>query len=517
MNTYRHAVWAAILLAGLALLPCSAGAKEYLSKKEALKLAFKDAEVVEQKVTARKEQLEQIRKLAGIKTLPPEFSYFQGTLKGKTTGFAIIDDVIGKTHPITYLLAVEPDGTVAMVEIMAYRESRGGEVRQKSFLKQFKGKTIKDKLRMREDIKHIAGATLSCRSVTDGVRIQLAYLAVLAPLVDEQAMGEGSPETVLASAAGEPRPFTRAQYLMGTLLEVLVYAPDRPHADRAISRAFAEVARLEAILSTYRPGSDVSRLNRAPAGQAGAMSPEVIDLLAQSREISEATHGAFDVTVGPLIELWRNAAGTDTLPSAEALAAVRDRVGLRHLSVQGETVCRLRDGVEVNFGGIGKGYALDHAAEVLRAEGIEAALLNFGGQVLVTGLPPGRTCWTVEVRDPRDPWNPALHLSALRLVAGSVSTSADYARGLTIAGRPYSHILDPRTGQPVAGMRSATVIAPTAAEADALSTALYVLGPEAGRRLAEARGLAALLAADGVGEFRSTAFRLQELPQVAER
>jgi len=516
MNTYRHAVWGAILLAGLALLPCSAAAKEYLSKKEALKLAFKDAEVTEQKVTAGKEQLQRIRELAGIKTLPPEFSYFQGTLKGKTTGFAVIDDVIGKTHPITYLLVVEPDGTVAAVEIMAYRESRGGEVRQKAFLKQFKGKTIKNKLRMREDIKHIAGATLSCRSVTDGVRIQLAYLAVLAPLAEEKAMGEGSPETVIAST-GQPRPFTRARYLMGTLLELLVYAPDRPRADRAMDRAFAEVARLEATLSTYRPDSDVSRLNRAPAGQPVGVSPEVVALLAKSREFSEMTHGAFDVTVGPLIALWRSAAEADVLPSVEALAAARVRVGLHHLAVGGGTVRRLHEGVEVDFGGIGKGYALDRAAEVLRAEGIDAALLNFGGQVLVAGLPPDKTCWTVEVRDPRDPWNPALHLSALRLVAGSVSTSADYARGLTIAGRPYSHIIDPRTGQPVAGMQSVTVIAPTAAEADALSTALYVLGPEDGRRLAEARGLAALLAADGVGEFRSTAFRRQETPQVAER
>lgn len=515
MHTYRHIAWTVLLLVGLALLPGQAGAKEYLSKKEALKLAFKDAEVVEKKVTASKAQLEQIRKLAGIKTLPPEFSYFQGTLKGKTTGFAVIDDVIGKTHPITYLLVVEPDGTVAAVEIMAYRESRGGEVRQKSFLKQFNGKTIKDKLRLREDIRHIAGATLSCRAVTDGVRINLAYLTVLAPLVEEKAMGEGSPEIMLAFAAGEPRPFTRARYLMGTLLELLVYAPDRAQADRAMDHAFAEVARLEAILSTFRPDSDVSRLNRAPVGQVVAVSPEVIELLAKSRELSEMTQGAFDVTVGPLIALWQHATETDMPPSAEALAAARNRVGLRHLAVVGDTICRLREGVEVNFGGIGKGYALDRAAEVLRAEGIDAALLNFGGQVLVAGLPPGQTCWTVEVRDPRDPWNPERPLSVLWLVAGSVSTSADYARGLTVAGRSYSHILDPRTGLPVAGLQSATVIAPTAAEADALSTALYVLGPEAGRRLAEERGLAALLAADGVGEFRSTAFRVIEAPQVA--
>jgi len=513
----RLRFWAIILLVGMILLPFQAGgAKEYLTKAQALKLAFKEAEVSEKKVTASKEQLQRIRELAGIKTLPASFSYYQGVEKGKTTGFAAIDDVIGKTHPITYLLATGPDGTVSGVEIMAYRESRGGEVRQKSFLNQFKNRTIKDKLRLREDIKNIAGATLSCRSVTDGVRIQLAYLTVLAPLEAKEQKAAVAEDRPVLLAASEPQPFTRAQYLMGTLLELQVYAPDRARADRAMDRAFAEVARLEEIFSTYRPDSDVSRLNRAAPGEAVPVGAEVIELLAKSREVSEATRGAFDVTVGPLISLWRKAVEADELPSAEALAAARAMVGMEHLIITGDTVCRRREGVEVNFGAIGKGYALDRAAETLRAAGIDNALLNFGGQVLVAGLPPDQPYWTVEVRDPRDPWNPGQRLSELRLAAGSVSTSADYARGMAIAGRLYSHILDPRTGLPVAGMLSATVIAPTATEADALSTALYVLGPEEGRELCEARGLAALLA-DGVGDFRSTAFRAWELPQVTAR
>jgi thiamine biosynthesis lipoprotein len=503
----------------MALLPFqAAGAKEYLTKAQALKLAFKDAAVSEKKVTATREQLERIRELAGIKTLPAAFSYYQGTEKGRTTGFAVIDNRIGKTQPITYLLAVEPDGSIAAVEIMAFRESHGGEVRQKSFLNQFRKKTIEDKLRLRDDIKNIAGATLSCRSVTDGVRIQLAYLTVLAPLEAKEEKAEAAEEgPMMLAAAGEPRPFTRARYLMGTLLELRVYAPGRAGADRAMDRAFAEVARLEGIFSTYRPDSDVSRLNRAAAGQAVAVSAEVIELLAKSREVSAATRGAFDVTVGPLIGLWRKAAEMDALPAAEALDAARARVGMGHLTVAGQQISRRREGVELNFGAIGKGYALDRAAEALRAEGIDAALLNFGGQVLVAGLPPGQLYWTVEVRDPDDPWDPARRLSEVRLAAGSVATSADYARGMTVAGRLYSHILDPRTGAPVAGMRSVTVIAPTATEADALSTALYVLGPEEGRALCAARGLAALLSADGVGEFRSAAFRAREMPHVTAR
>ena len=509
MLPYRITGWAAMLL----LLALPLGAKEYLTKAQALKLAFKEAEVIEKKVTATREQLQQIRELAGIKTLPAAFSYYMGVEKERTTGFAVIDNVIGKTQPITYLLVVEPDGSIAMVEIMAFRESHGGEVRQKSFLNQFRKKTIADKLRLQNDIKNIAGATLSCRSVTDGVRIRMAYLTVLAPLEakEQKAAVKGRPVLL---AAGEPQLFTRAQYLMGTLCELRVYAPDRAQADRAMSRAFAEVARLEAIFSTFQPNSDVSRLNRAAAGEAVAVSPELIELLAKSREVSAAARGAFDVTVGPLIGLWRHAAETDTLPSPEALAAAGERVGMRHLAVAGETVCRLREGVEVNFGAIGKGYALDRAAGVLRAEGVSGALLNFGGQVLVAGLPPDQPYWTVEVRDPHDPWNPARRLTELRLAAGSIATSADYARGMTVAGRPYSHILDPRTGAPAAGLRSVTVIAPTATEADALSTALFVLGPQEGQELCAARGLAALLA-DGVGDFRSAAFRAQEMRQVA--
>ncbi|MHB9025536.1 MAG: FAD:protein FMN transferase [Armatimonadota bacterium] len=509
------------VLLACAVFAAQASAKDYMTKNDALKLAFAGAERIDTKtVTLSKEERARVQELVNTKTTEPKFTYYRGVKKGQTLGFAVITDVIGKTHPFTFMLVVSPSGAITMVEILAYREPRGGEVRQPSFLRQFKGKTIDSKLRIREDIKHVAGATLSCRAITDGIRIQLAYLTVLAPLVKEKAgrpaMTDPSDARAIFAArgaAGLPRTrLTRARYLMGTMLEILVYAPDRATADRAINRAFAEVAQLEDTFSTFQPDSDVSRLNRATAGQAVPVDAHVTTLLARCREFAAMMRGAFDITAGPLVDLWRRAAEINTLPTPEAIAGAQARVGIDYLATDPSSpaVRLLRAGVRADFGGVAKGYALDRAAAVLQAQGISGALLNFGGHILVAGLPPGRSYWTVEVRDPHDPWNPAKHLATVRLRRGSIATSADYARGLTIQGRPYSHIVDPRSGLPVGGMLSATIIAPTATDADALSTGLYVLGPREGKQVIEEHQLAALLVTEPGTFYRSEAFLAQE-------
>jgi thiamine biosynthesis lipoprotein len=524
MNCMRSCRWGRLTIFALYLF-CLVGRTEtYLTKDEALLLAFPGAETItETTVTVSPEQEAQIGKLVEGAPAPASVTYFVGRTKEKLLGYAVIAEAPGRFEPFTFLLAVTPAGAIRAVEILLYQSSRGREVRQRSFLKQFGGKTLANKLRLKDDIKHVAGATLSCRGLTESIRTQLAALTVLVPLPAPAApptvVGtEIVPQEAARALPADLLPFTRAQYLMGTLLEVQVFAPDRARADGAMTAVFAEVARLEALFSTFRPTSEMALLNRAVAHQAIPVSPDSLGILAECQAYSVLTKGAFDVTVGPLVALWQEAAQQEAWPAPACIAAARARVGSDwvHLAPATGHVTLARAGVQVNLGAIGKGYALDGAAAVLRARGITAALLNFGGQLLVVGVPPGAREWRVEVRDPRDPWNRRAPVAVLRLTAGSVATTADYARGLTIGGRPYSHIVDPRTGQPVVGMQSVTVIAPTATAADALSTGLFVLGMTDGQRLAEAQGWAVLMLGEGT-TFLSPAFLDVREPQMAKR
>jgi thiamine biosynthesis lipoprotein len=496
--------WQTILWFALTLLlvMTPAGAAEYLTRDEALALAFPEGVAVEARtVTATKEEVKALETRLGRKGLAPKFAYFAGRKGGKLLGYAVITEARGKSQPFTYMVAADPKGTITTVELLAYRESHGGEIRQRRFLDQFKGKNHESPLKLRSDIHNISGATISCRSITDGIRAVLACLDMLV-LPREQA--EMPAAMLLVSAGGSDvplgrrGPLRRAQYLMGTLLEITVYAPNRADADRAVTAAFAEVARLEALLSTFRSDSELSRLN---ATGTVRVSLETLAVLAHSRQMHVVTRGAFDVTVGPLVRLWKDAAANNRLPTATAIRTAQAWVDARQLVLNAEGgVATLHAGFRVDVGGIGKGYALDAAAVVLHAQGITAALLNFGGQLLAVGPPPAAPGWPVEIRDPRDADK---SLATLCLTRGSVSTSADDARGLRIAGRQYSHIMNPRTGQPAAGMLSATVVTETAVEADALSTGLYVLGLAEGLAVARERGLAVLLL-DAVGQREAT-------------
>jgi thiamine biosynthesis lipoprotein len=270
---------------------------------------------------------------------------------------------------------------------------------------------------------------------------------------------------------------------MGTILSITVAGVPDAAAEAAVEAAFAEVDRLESILSDWRETSEVSRLNRAVGGEARAASPELLEVLQASLRWSERTGGAFDASVGPLTHLWRRAAEAELWPSAEEIEAARTRVGYR---------------------GIGKGYALDRAAAVLEKAGVHSALLDFGGQLLALDGPPGENAWTAGLRDPS---RPAAVCATIGLVRASISTSADYERGISIDGKRASHILDPRTGKPVEGLLGASVVCPSATDADALSTALFVMGPEVGRRFSEEQELLAWLVASDGRSFETSSFR----------
>jgi len=271
---------------------------------------------------------------------------------------------------------------------------------------------------------------------------------------------------------------SRARYLMGTRCEGVAYADHEDRAAAALEAAFDEIARLESILSDYRPDSELSRLNRGAFPAPFACSTDLFAFIRVSAGYTNRTGGAFDITIAPLVAAW-DMRGAGRIAGGEEIRRALARVGSRRMTLDAErrTVRFDADGMALDPGGIGKGYALDAAARVLRSMGIESALLDFGGQMLAIGAPPGAGAWVVGVAHPLRRDEEALTVS---LRDASISTSGNSERGIVVEGRDIGHIVDPSTGAPVATRRTVSVIAGTATEADALSTALLVMGPGEG-------------------------------------
>ncbi len=254
---------------------------------------------------------------------------------------------------------------------------------------------------------------------------------------------------------------------MGTVWRVVVYA-DEGMAEDAAEAVFARVEELNGVMSDYEPTSEVRGL-----GTGGTkVSRDLGMVLVEARRLAEESEGAFDVTVGALTKLWRRAIRKAELPEAGALSAALEASGYEGLEIEGDIVRLAKPGMRVDLGGIGKGYALDAAMKVVREEfGIERALIDAGGDVLVSG---GE--WTVRVVGNGEPFD-------LRVSATAVATSGDLYQGAEIAGKRYSHIIDPRDGMALNDGAAATVVAPRGTEADALASALCVLDEPAGRAL----------------------------------
>ena len=281
---------------------------------------------------------------------------------------------------------------------------------------------------------------------------------------------------------------------MGTVYSIAVYSPPSVSVEGAIDGAFAEVDRLDALMSHYRSPSEICAINRGAAAGPMPVSAELFALIEEAIRISAETEGAFDVTVGPLMKAWGFFRRTGRVPSDDELAETRARTGYRqvHLDAVAKTIAFERPGMELDLGAIGKGYAVDRAAAVLREHGVQSALISSGSSSIATlGAPPGERGWPIALCDPR---NRRKTSRLLRLSNLSISISGGYEQMFVMNGRAYTHLLDPRSGQPVQGMLMAAVIGPTNALTDALSTALFVLGAEDGRSFLEKRrGLTALL------------------------
>ena len=271
------------------------------------------------------------------------------------------------------------------------------------------------------------------------------------------------------------------QYHMGVDVRMVVYAPDPSTAERACAAAFERFAALDTIMSDYRSNSELMRLCARAGGPPVPISRDLFTVLQRSQEVAQRSDGAFDVTCGPLVALWRKARKTGALPAPDDIERARALVGWQKLKLdpRRRTAKLLVPGMKLDLGGIGKGYADDCAQEVLKRNGIRHALVEAGVDIVVSEPPPGRDGWKIEVANARDASGaPLLSFSNV-----AVSTSGDTEQFVEIGGRRYSHVLDPHTGQALTDRIGVTIVARDGLTSDSLSTAVSVLGPEKGQAL----------------------------------
>ena len=289
------------------------------------------------------------------------------------------------------------------------------------------------------------------------------------------------------------RPFTFTSAHMGTEFRITLYADNEARASAAAGAAFERIAALETILSDYRDDSELMRLCRHAPGAPVRISDDLFRVLAHAQRIAHVSGGAFDPTVGPLTRLWRRARRINELPAPEEIDSARHGVGYEKLTLDAvaRTATLQRSNMRLDLGGIGKGFAADEAVVVLQRHEIERALIAAGGDIATLGAPPDADVWTVTVEPLAAGGAKAVRV---HLRDAAVSTSGDREQWLEPSGIRYSHIIDARTGWPVVGRSSVTVVAGTATDSDALATAVAVLGPEDGMELVESvQGAAAFV------------------------
>jgi thiamine biosynthesis lipoprotein len=322
------------------------------------------------------------------------------------------------------------------------------------------------------------------------------------------------PAALAARTASDAVRVSAMRYLMGTFASATVFAADSVTGMRAVDAALDEIAELESMLTEWHAGGDIARLNAAGDTKWVTLNADAWAALDRALYWARASSGAFDPTVRPLVRLWgfRRDEPHPREPSAHEIKTARALVDYRRIvRADGRRVRFTRRGMNVDLGGIGKGYALDCAAACLDSLGVHRALLDLGGQVLALDPPPGLDGWPVLIADPR---GADRSLAALSLRRASASTSSQAERFVERNGARVGHILDPRTGRASTRTLCATIVAPRAVDADALSTTAFVLGPhEALKLLARdpvARAAEALLLGRDGRIYRTPGLRTSE-------
>jgi len=308
-------------------------------------------------------------------------------------------------------------------------------------------------------------------------------------------MPKWAPAAVLAltlTACQRPAPppasrlVERVHQTMGTEVRVSVWTAGEARADTATSAVFREFDRLDAMMSVWKDGSDIARLNAAAGDHAVPVSAETREVLHIARQISEQTNGRFDVTFAALSGLWKfdDQDKDNSVPDQKDIAQRLPLINYRDLEVDDRagTASLKGKGMRVNLGGIGKGYAVDRAVDIMRRSGLHDFMIQAGGDMYVAGTRGDRP-WRLGIRDPRGPADRLF--ATLDLTDGTFSTSGDYERFFMKDGRRYHHIIDLGTGEPARLCRSVTLVTERAVIADALAKGVFILGPDAGMALIE--------------------------------
>jgi FAD:protein FMN transferase len=316
--------------------------------------------------------------------------------------------------------------------------------------------------------------------------------AVPTVATDAPAPGASSTPPVASARPFVPQRIADSdEHVMGTHLAMTAYTTptiDAAHVRSAFDAAAAEIRRIEAVMTTWRPDSELSKINDAAGVAPVAVGKETFDVIATSVHTSEISEGTFDITFESLHGLWKFDQDLDPHPPTDA--QIKAKLPLLsyhhiHLDEGKRTVFLDTKGVRISLGGIAKGYAVDQAAKVLEGVGLTAFFVQAGGDLYTRGKKPDGSDWQAGVRDPRGP--EGSFFAMLGVSDHAFSTAGDYERSYFANGKRYHHIIDPRTGYPATASRSVTIWAKTALEADALDDAVFILGPEKGLALVESQ------------------------------
>ncbi len=272
------------------------------------------------------------------------------------------------------------------------------------------------------------------------------------------------------------KPLKQTEMIMGTLVEITVI----PGNEKAIREAFEALKKVDALMSTYKEDSEISILNREGKAQ---VSEETLEVIEDAINFSNLTDGAFDITCRPLINLWKRAKKEEKVPTEEEIEEAISLVDYQRIILEANQIRLEKKGMQIDLGGIAKGYAVDKAIEALKKNSIKRALVNAGGDLYALGTDRQGEKWQIGVQDPREEDK---IIDIIKVKDKAVATSGDYRRYFTLEGKRFSHIVNPKTGLTVQDVpMSVTIIGPDATTTDALSTGVFVLGPEEGMKLIE--------------------------------
>lgn len=444
----RYGLLAFAVPTGILTFAHDCDAQVFLTEEQALRSLFGNSRIDRQEKTLKDGDRQALIKATGLRFPESVFTVLVAEHDGKLLGYGLVMNEIGKSEPITFMVVVGPDHRVMDVLVMVFRESRGAEVRETRFLRQFKGKQAGDPIAVNNDIVNYSGATLSSKAIARGVKRALAVVKHFYPA--SKSSQAASPAFMLPALplAGARGVYRQVRYLMGTLAEIRLEAASGAHASVAASAAFSEIRRLEKIFSAHDPESELSYVNRHAADVPVPVSADMWALARAAIRYSRATAGSVDVTVGPLVRDPKSS--LSCVGSDKLLADPRRR-----------TIRFTMPHMQMDFGGFAKGYAASRAAGVLHKWEISSALINLGGSSIVTM--PGGCHWLVGIADPAEPQRYAAILIANP--GTSISCSGTYER---------AHIFDPRTGERMSGSRSVVAITKSPLLGEVLSKTMLI-------------------------------------------